>query len=193
MFIYFGTTYTSVSAGKVLKRVCCERCGTVYYYQMARTGRGRSHAAYRLTSDYSAAQSLDAAEEHLRQRLKSETELVPCPECHWVNNRLIRGFRTQCWTRLVTYTAVPLVIVGFGLLLLVPAVKLPSLQLICFVLFGLCLFSPIWLGLIRHRLRMRMNPNLSHPNPPVVPPGTPMPLVKRIDPQIGRASCRARV
>ncbi len=185
MFIYFGRTHSAWSTNSVLKRVICDQCSTEYYYQMTRTGQGRGESPFMLDEKQAAARAQYAADRQLQLRLESDTELVPCPRCHWVNDELIRGFRRQRWTRLVSYASVPLVIVGIFLLLIVPGLRPTSLLLIGAALLALCLFSPLWLRLVRHLLRLRIDPNRSHPHPPVVPPATPVPLLWRPDPLTG--------
>ena len=46
MFVYWGTRFDAVQAGKRVVGVKCDKCGCEYFYVLARTGVGAGSAPY---------------------------------------------------------------------------------------------------------------------------------------------------
>jgi hypothetical protein len=166
--------------GRRIVETTCEKCQTHFFYELCRRGRGVASAILFLAQEHVAKHSEQLAQENLAQLLASEVELVPCPQCNWVNQAAVEKFRIQrC-----------------------PGSR--NLAIFCGFLAIICLFVPFdgrtfdWPGitfgllillipatkifLITPYLRRRINPNQQFPNPPVLPTGTPPALVERISP-----------
>jgi hypothetical protein len=93
MFFYFGKAYRSLAAGGSVVGVVCDQCGCTYYYELARTGSGASTAPYWFGTLSAHQASQNQSETDLQRRLAREAELVPCPDCNWISEELVKGYR----------------------------------------------------------------------------------------------------
>jgi hypothetical protein len=93
MLVYFGRRYFVRTLGSAIKRVDCERCHTVYYYEIVRTGAGMGEAPYMLGQASAAQRAAAGAEASLRAALSTDTEPVACPTCSWVPKDVERNYR----------------------------------------------------------------------------------------------------
>src|SRR5262245_32162294 len=93
MFLYFGKTFHSATAGALTVGVQCEQCQCEYFYQLTRIGTGAGSAAYNLGQTSASARAENESRHDLERRLAEEAELVPCPRCQWINDELVRGYR----------------------------------------------------------------------------------------------------
>jgi len=185
MVPHIRRTFTSSAAGSVLKEVVCEKCGTQFYYELARRGVGQGESPYFIGQDSARHDAEEGAVRDLRRRLNRDVELVPCPSCQWVNQKTIRQY---CAVRHRAWTQVAIVIVVLGalteLVLCASAQKVlgkpasllnPEMWMVaaaCTLLFVATLR-------LQRYLRRRMDPNVQHGTKPRLPVGTPPALIKR--------------
>jgi hypothetical protein len=186
MFLYFGEHYERNQVGARLVRVECAHCGCEYFYQLTRIGIGRSMAPYYLFRARAAQRAVERAQRDIKQRLERDTELVPCPKCHWINEDLVVGYRRsryKSFNRLafaiIAIGIVVYFVIGFFLALVDPAFLLYALVLP----LGMLLIAG-GMMLVRTGLRSRIQPNRNYPLPPTLPAGSPPALFK--DPTTGQ-------
>jgi hypothetical protein len=91
--IYNGKQFKAESAGALVVGVDCEKCGYRYYYELARIGIGTGVAHFGIGAGGAERSAAAASERDLQKRLESEAELVPCPNCNWISDELVRGYR----------------------------------------------------------------------------------------------------
>jgi hypothetical protein len=132
---------------------------------------------------------LKRARKNLEKRLALEAELVPCPQCQWINGDSIAGYRRGRYRGLGTAAAW----VGFGGVLLaviigddpVPARVLARKGGDTWITTNITISVNCALGLLllRSGLRCLIRPNRDHPLPPKLPRNSPPALVE--DPETG--------
>jgi hypothetical protein len=189
MVLYYSRRFEAASIGARLVTVSCDKCGTEYFYKLARVGSGSASAPYAIGSAGASQESKKQAREDLDRRLADEAELVPCPKCHWINEDLVSGYRRgryRGWGRF----AAGLGIFGIAVSLVAawflsngPAADRSALP---YVLVGgpaASVSLSALLLLLRSWLSRRIRPNANHPFPPKLPGGCPPPLIK--DPATG--------
>jgi hypothetical protein len=185
MFVYVGKSYTATLGGSRIVPVACERCQNRFFYELTRVGVGRASAPYYVGQAAAADRAEQAAKKDLARRLERESELVPCPECQWVNGDLIARYRRRRY-RPLGWIAAAIAIVG-----IVAAMGDMFLDNRRFlsggmqVFLAVCLLSAGAVLLFRNGLRRRIDPNRGATGKPVIPPGTPPALVARWDPEGG--------
>ncbi len=191
MPVFVGKVFTATEAGQRLESITCEKCGTAFHYELTRVGVGKGSAPYLLGQNSAANRAESAAKRNLTERLDQEAELVPCPKCHWVNQDLVDRYRRRLY-RGAPLLIVIIVIAGFVAAPILAAglteafgynSRLPSIVMLGVMV--VCLLSPAWVLLGRRQLRRRIDPNITYPRRPTVPPGTPPALVEERDPQTG--------
>ena len=193
MLHYFAKHFRAAATGRRIEPVTCEKCGTHFFYELARVGIGSASAPYYLGQASASNRADAAAQRNLAKRLEREAELVPCPKCHWVNQDLIERYRRRRYRRAPVLAAILVVAailtapilgsvlnVPFGYKSLVPTVAMLTV-------LGVGLTSPVWVLLIRRRLRKRIDPNQTYPSRPRIPPATPPALVERRDRKTGKS------
>jgi hypothetical protein len=108
-----------------------------------------------------------------------------------VNQDLIDRYRRRLYRR-APLLIVIIVAAGFVAAPILAAVlanafgyhsRIPSIVMLG--VMATCLLSPVWVLLGRRHLRRRIDPNITYPRRPTVPPGTPPALIEERDPQSG--------
>lgn len=189
MPVFVSTKHTASAECSRLMQVTCEKCSCEYFYELKREGTGTETSAYFLFQDLARDAAAEKAAHDGKRRLDSEADLVPCPNCNWINETSIAGYRKTHFRGWIEQ-AIWIAVIGLGICaggvcltwgipnqeleLFFFAVILPIL-LIAFV--GGVFFGVRWL---RHRIQ----PNSRFPNPPRIPRDTPSALV--LDPNSGR-------
>jgi MFS family permease len=191
MPVFVGKIFTATEAGQRLEGVTCEKCGTAFHYELTRVGVGKGSAPYLLGQASAAGRAGSAATRDLAKRLSEEAELVPCPKCHWVNQDLVDRYRRRQYRR-APLLIVIVVVAGFVAAPILGAglteafgysSRIPST--VSLGVMAVCLLSPAWVLLGRRQLRRSIDPNITYPRRPTVPPGTPPALIEERDPQTG--------
>jgi hypothetical protein len=184
MFIYFGRDYHSSSVGVRLVEVTCDKCGYEYFYRLARIGLGSGHAPYGIGGDRASRSAQEEAQRQMVRRLAEESELVPCPECQWVNDALISGYRRSRYLGMRTLAwglaILGAVVAGIGACIVASDNGLDSGAVVSF-LIGAAVVTSAVVGLtfgLRELLRKAIRPNQNYPIPSRLPPGTPPPLIR---------------
>lgn len=172
MVFYYGRHFESAAIGTQIVPVQCDACGYKYYYELARIGSGSASAHYGIGSARADRVASEQSAGDLDERLNFEAELVPCPECHWINEDLIAGYRKGRYRGWVRF-AVSVAILGSYFSIFSPRFRLIG-PVLSAVLAGLIV-------LIRNLLRNMINPNRDHPLPPKVPRGSPPALIVNND------------
>lgn len=189
MWEAFVKEVTASVAGERVEAVTCEKCRTAFSYELTRVGTGRA-STVRLVGD-GTGRAAAAAGRDLAARLDGEAELVACPKCNWVNQDLVDRYRRRLYRRAPRLIAALCGAVVFGfilaLALTVDAYGMASWQ--ANAARGgpvpACGLVVVGVLLARRTLRRRVDPNLTYPRVPTVPPGTPPALVERSDPRTG--------
>ncbi len=190
MLVYVSRKFTATVTGKELKSVTCEKCATEFHYELSRTGSGEASAAYYVGQDAAKNRAEKRAKESLVKRLSRETEMVPCPQCKWINSAAIAQFRKTRYQGTLIFGIV-LSLFGFITALILywtyedtfrkPRQAFPKeVAVTCGISVGV--FAFFWLA--QRLLRRGIDPNRSKDRNgnPRVPIGTPPALLKRIGP-----------
>jgi hypothetical protein len=185
MFIYYARQFNASFTGIRMVPVCCEQCRSDYFYELARVGTGSASAPYGIGSKGAAERAEKQAKEELQRRLVEESELVPCPRCHWINQEMIAGYRKARYRGWGKFAG-GLAVIGTSISVLIglvlsngPAVDRDARNFFLVVgpvvslgLAGLLLLARNW-------LRSLINPNRDFPEPPrKLPSGSPAALIK---------------
>ncbi len=181
MFVhYHAKTINAERVGARLVRVACTRCGCEYFYKFTRIGSGSAQAPYGLGVGRATTKANQKAQKDLQRRMSSESELVPCPKCNWINEELVAGFRRGSYRKLGESAAalgvfgvILTVILGF----VVASVGPRGITWMLLIPVGVLSLSG-GMFLWRHWARGRIQPNQDHPLPPKLPVGSPPALLK---------------
>lgn len=186
MLFYFGRTFTESVSGNRLIELTCEHCSSVYYYFLARIGRGSATAPYAIGQKRAARRAGELARRDLEKRLLHESELVPCPKCQWINESLIQGFR-QTYYRGWGSGAIVIASAGSFFSLLVASILLrhpwtrnhaaTTAILGSITSITLAILLLVW----RKWLRNRIQPNCDFPHAPKIPAGTPLAMIRNAE------------
>lgn len=189
MIVHWSKHIKIEQLGKRVVSVECSHCGCEYYYTLIRIGTGSATAPYSIGVGRATKSAQKQANEELNRRLNSEAELVPCPQCFWINDELVEGYRQGRYRSLMGF-AVFFAIIGSVIPLVYawlyfadPALARTVLGY--FFLGGTVLCWACAGGIIslRNWLRNRIQPNRHFPQPPRLPPGIPTAFV--VDPSSG--------
>jgi hypothetical protein len=183
-FVYFGKRFDATKREQRVVQVQCDQCGCEFFYELARVGIGAASAPYYLGQGSAARRAMKYAEVDLERRLNREADLVPCPECNWINNELVRKYRNGRY-RGGGKAALLIVILGTIMALLVawfisrgPAADQAAVP---YVLVGGPILSVATAAislLKRKLLRSLIRPNRRFPLFPELPPGSPPALIR---------------
>ncbi len=182
LFFYFSLEKTAFVALNRVVSVTCEKCGCAYYYELTRIGAGSTEAAYGILT-LSGSSAEQQAEKEAWGWVTNDAELVPCPQCKWINEDLVichRKGRTERWRILASLV----VYAGLGLTLFIALVGYFSarrpLELIAYIIgpgiLGTFSIAATFKA-IRKWLEHSIQPNRNHPEEPHLPIGTPPALV----------------
>ena len=69
--------YTATVGGFMFRQVTCEDCGAEFVYRLERTGKSAGESLYFVDT----------------RRIAGETDIVPCPECGWLQPSMVRAAR----------------------------------------------------------------------------------------------------
>lgn len=82
-----GVEYTTTAKAKVAKFVTCKKCGCEYGYWMKRSVSSSNTSWFLIGRDSARNRSTRDAEAELAERLRTEHDAVPCPQCgHYQKN-----------------------------------------------------------------------------------------------------------
>jgi hypothetical protein len=175
---YHGKRFDAAVAGARIVPVKCEKCGCEYFYELARVGEG-AVTAYLMAHAAAAESAQEKSQRDLNERLSHEAELVPCPKCNWINEELVHGYRRGRF-RHAGALAFGIVVVGTaGSLIAAWFTSIGAArdrELLPYFLFvGPAIFAAIavLILLFRTTVRSRIQPNVSFPLIPRLPPGSP--------------------
>lgn len=182
MVFYFQRRVESARAGGHIAGVKCDKCGCEYFYELTRIGSGSGTAPFGIGNATRSAK--EQSQEDLSKRLAVEAELVPCPECHWINDDLVEGYRLGRYRR-VGMLALGVAFFGtFGSLLCAWFISTgppADHDLLPYFLFGgpiLSVSIATFMVLFRNWRRSRIQPNRDFPLSPALPAGSPPALIK---------------
>ena len=183
MFIYYGKTFESSQSGGRIVGVVCDQCGCKYFYELTRIGTGANTASYWINESGAAQKAGKRSEMDLQRRLQMEAELVPCPQCNWINDELVKGHRLGRY-RAVGKFAFGLGFAGSTLSLIAawcinlgPPVDRWLLPYLLVGGPGVFASLAVAMLLLRRWLRGRIEPNRDFPREPRLPPGSPPALI----------------
>ncbi len=187
MPFYYGKRFESARTGARIVGVECDKCGCVYFYELARVGTGAASAPYGIGASAAARSSQKQSERDLQTRLEHEAELVPCPKCNWINEELVEGYRLGRCRRVGTLALGVAVIgttgslIGAWFISIGPAVDRGAIPYFLFA--GPAIFASlaVIMTLLRKWARSRIRPNRDFPLAPHLPPGSPPALVMNED------------
>ncbi|MFI5380719.1 MAG: hypothetical protein ACHRHE_15580 [Tepidisphaerales bacterium] len=176
--MHLGHTSVAVKTGRAIKSATCERCGTEYFYDLRRVIVSERWGG---TADAAEKRTQEAATARLQRTMDHDTDVVPCPQCGWIQTEMVHDLRRRSYRWLLGLALIPsgLVLVGCmvlsGLLLYVGTSQATwkSLGFVALVAGAFALA-----GVALHWLLQRpINPNRAFPAWPVVPVGTPLALL----------------
>ena len=191
MVLVHTTTSTAHATGKRVKHVTCAKCGMKFSYELSRTATGYGTTIYWIGQMQAMKRAQKAAQRNLAKRLDRECELVPCPNCHWIDQKAVNQFRRRMYRR-APALIIGILIVIFTAISLATELRDPKgfetqtpvlLYYICAAIF---VAVPTCVLFVRWQLRRRFNPNVAYPNPPRILPGTPAAFAEFTDPQTGK-------
>src|SRR6267142_1796243 len=87
--------FAASAKGSVIKAINCEQCGLRYFYQLTRSASGEASAFCYIGERAAAARAQRRADENLQKLLKTDCDLVPCPQCGHLQRDLISIRRAQ--------------------------------------------------------------------------------------------------
>lgn len=183
-FFYFATTYESTAVGRRIVGIQCDKCRHEYCFELSRIGDGGARAHYGIGAEFAKNRAAVMAENDLKAKLENESDLVPCPNCNWINEEQIAIYRKSRYQGLAGC---------FGVFALFGACLA---TIICFLIVGrpnnngdvgdqgimpyfvfaipaFMVVSAVLMFQLQSWLRNRINPNENFPDAPVVPPGSP--------------------
>jgi hypothetical protein len=94
MFVTW-TSFTCEVGGSRFRKHRCERCRTVYGYEMHRTVRENSSSLYGLGQEAARERAEMNAKRALENELTNGFDLVPCPNCGWYQSRMVSVVRDE--------------------------------------------------------------------------------------------------
>jgi hypothetical protein len=174
--------FSSEVVGSRLIQVCCEKCNREYYYVLSRLGSGEAISAYGLGNRRAEDNATKGASHELMRQLTEDADLVPCPNCHWVNDDLVKRYRRgsyRGWVRAGGFMAA----LGGSTTFIVGCVNGHGPQAGAtdggLMLSGPLFFLVLWaaVAVAPLLLRKRIQPNRDFPFQPTVPPGSPPALL----------------
>jgi hypothetical protein len=107
--LYFGRTYTAAISGTAIKEVRCEECSETYFYKMVRRGEGQGTSPYYLNNAGAERRAQKGAQTQLEKLLRKGVDPVPCPDCGWFQENMVREVRRRRLRWMIW------VAVGFGI------------------------------------------------------------------------------
>jgi hypothetical protein len=116
--IPLGMEYTSTAQGAALKQVKCAQCDHEYMYVLERWAEASESSFLFLDNEGAAQAAQENAQAKLQAKLRRCFDLVPCPECGWVQEEMLVKARSEYrsglfWTGLIMLIAcVPVGFVG---------------------------------------------------------------------------------
>ena len=185
MFFFFlgGERFESLLHGRRVDSVTCDMCDCQYFYELTRIGAASRKNYGGFGEDVAARRVEERAQKELQDQMAVEAELVPCPECGWINDELVHGYRQGRYRRVGTFALWVAIVGAIGSLfcaLGISAGPPTDRGALPFFLFGgPTLFLSVGVGLMMFRsgMRRRIQPNRGFPRPPIVPAGTPPALI----------------
>lgn len=187
MLFYYGRNYGSSSVGSQVVQVQCDKCGCKYFYELARIGSGHASAPYGIGSAHANRTAAEGSKRDLDRRLALEAELVPCPDCHWINEDLIAGYRLGLCRGWVKFAAcigtigTVISLLGAWFVSIGPEADRGAVPY--FLLAGPAISMTLAgvIVLARNLFRNSIQPNRHFPLPPRLPHGSPTALILNVD------------
>jgi hypothetical protein len=183
-FFYSQEKFRAEHVGRRVARVECAKCGCEYFYELTRIGSGYGVAPYGLGVEDAKRSANQSSQEDLNRRLRFEAELVPCPKCNWINDELVKGYRSD---KYAIVAGIGIIVAFFGTIIsllfawFISRGPVPDRAAVPYCLIGgpaIFLSFGAAMILLRMGLQSRIQPNRNFPLPPQLPAGSPPALVK---------------
>lgn len=184
MVIHWEKNIVSERIGGRIARVECSHCGCEYFYELTRVGVGSATAYYGIGVAGASASAESQSKRNLGERLADEAELVPCPKCNWINDKLVAGFRRSQYRRLgilaayVGFFGTIGSLIGAWIISVGPAADGALLPYFLFAGPTLFILLAVATVALRNWMRSRIQPNHDFPMAPKSLPGTPPALFR---------------
>lgn len=169
-------------AGKRLVDVRCEKCGCEYVYEIERTGIASADMTSQGASGAKAV-AVQKAQSQLEQQLQEDTELVPCPKCHWVNQNMALAYQQKSYRGcgaaavvLALFVGAISLVIGWFLHIGPAADRGPARFFLIHCPVTLVVFAVVVI-VASAILRSRMDVNQNYPHPPKLPADLPDAMV----------------
>ena len=107
MFVY-TTSFSSEVVGSAIRRIVCETCDKVYFYELTRVGQGDGTTIYGVNKRGAKDRAETRASNNLQAMLQYDHDPVPCPNCGHVQEVM------RAWT--IRRRALKMLGNGLGLL-----------------------------------------------------------------------------
>lgn len=180
MFVHVRT-FTAALSGSVIKLVTCEQCNEEYAYRLIRRGQGTGSAVYGIGSGAAKLRAEQGAAKALKKRLERGIDPVPCPDCGWIQETMVRELRRRRHRWLIGVSVTLGILFGLILLIwLLTATKgfdraLNRDDKIVLTVMAGALAAGIALPIaLRRFLQQLIDPNRDFPQKPARIPGAPV-------------------
>jgi hypothetical protein len=167
---------------KEIRKVVCEHCGQIYYYEFSRSGTGEGAIPLGvILRDYVHKRTRKWAQKRLDYKVKNEGDLVPCPKCNWVSQELVDQYRMSIMPeagRIILYASIFLGLITLWMITLANVAKSledrTAFKIMSIVCVSINILMPLLYYGLKNALRNQINPNRDYPSRVNVPVGTPM-------------------
>jgi hypothetical protein len=184
MIVGKTTHFTAATTAAINRDVRCEKCGCAYRYELVRRGEGMGSAVYGIGEGAAERRADRRARELLEEHLANAVDPVACPDCGWLQAKMVRELRDRHYRWLDAVGTTIRWIAGAVLILLIaeyvsnlmlrPGVKTPIGLWIAGTIFGALLLLGIAIpSVICPILRGAIDPNGRYPEMPAPIPGAP--------------------
>jgi hypothetical protein len=99
--------------GMFWKVVDCERCGTMFAYQVELEGTGEDHDLLFLDARASAERARAKAEENLVRKSRNVVVPVPCPHCGHYQAEMAERLKEDAWTNPLQFVGASIAVISF--------------------------------------------------------------------------------
>lgn len=107
MTLSFGREVEATVSGSAVRSVCCEQCMHHYAYKLEREGTGTEFAWFYLGGKQAQRGAESRAARSLRKQLQAAHDVVPCPQCGFVQAGMVEEARANShqWMSVVAIIA----------------------------------------------------------------------------------------
>jgi hypothetical protein len=139
----FNVQYTAEVQATAVRLVLCDECEAEYVYQLERTTEGYGNSVYALDNAGAKRRATKQAEKALDRTMKSACDVIPCPECGYVQDHMLKQARFER-AALFGLIGAGTLILAIGMLFVGAYTRLGNLA---FAVAGLSFLATLGLGI----------------------------------------------